>query len=120
VYLVAFDFYCPSKCGSYFCRILYMHKQVRTSGESLTKYVDHLWVKVGQPCTTASYSHFFKYLTRAGVHTGFCREDTMEGDHWQDLTVDGKITLQWIFKKCDGEALTGLLWLRTGTGGGRL
>jgi len=23
VYLVSFDFYCPSKCGSYFCRTLY-------------------------------------------------------------------------------------------------
>jgi hypothetical protein len=23
VYLVSFGFYCPSKCGSYFCRTLY-------------------------------------------------------------------------------------------------
>jgi hypothetical protein len=23
VYLVSFDFFCPSKCGSYFCRTLY-------------------------------------------------------------------------------------------------
>ena len=26
MYLVSFGFYWPSKCGSYFCRTLYMHK----------------------------------------------------------------------------------------------
>ena len=25
MYLVSFDFYCPSKCGSYFCRTLYIY-----------------------------------------------------------------------------------------------
>jgi hypothetical protein len=28
----------------------------------------------------------------------------------------GGITFKWIFKKWDGEAWTGLIWLRTGTG----
>jgi hypothetical protein len=27
---------------------------------------------------------------------------------------------RWIFRKWDGEAWTGLIWLRTGTGGGLL
>jgi hypothetical protein len=35
----------------------------------------------------------------------------------EDLDVDGSIILKWIFKKWDGEAWTGLFWLRTPTGG---
>jgi hypothetical protein len=34
--------------------------------------------------------------------------------------VEGGITLKWIFKKQGGEACTGLMWLKTGTGGGPL
>jgi hypothetical protein len=40
-------------------------------------------------------------------------------NHLEDLGVDGRI-LKWIFKKWDGEAWTGLIWLRIGTGGGLL
>jgi hypothetical protein len=32
--------------------------------------------------------------------------------HLEDLGVDWRIILRWIFKKWDGEAWTGLLWLR--------
>jgi hypothetical protein len=44
----------------------------------------------------------------------------MVRDHLEDLVVDERIVLRWIFKKWDGEARTGLLWLRMGAGGGRL
>jgi hypothetical protein len=38
----------------------------------------------------------------------------------EDLVLDGTIILKRIFKKWDGEAWTGLLWLKIGTDGGLL
>jgi len=35
----------------------------------------------------------------------------------EDLDVDGKIILKWIFESWIEEAWTGLLWLKIGTGG---
>ena len=39
-----------------------------------------------------------------------------ERDHFQGLGIGRIIILKWIFRK----ALTGLIWLRIGTGGGLL
>jgi hypothetical protein len=38
----------------------------------------------------------------------------------EDPDVDGKIILRWSFRRWDGGALTGSIWLRIGTGGGHL
>ena len=43
-----------------------------------------------------------------------------KSDILEDLDVDEKIILKWIFTTCDGEVWNGLMWLRTGTGGEHL
>jgi hypothetical protein len=44
----------------------------------------------------------------------------MERDHLEELGLDWKIILKWIFKKWDGKVWAGLIWNRTGTGGRRM
>jgi hypothetical protein len=43
-----------------------------------------------------------------------------ERDHLGDTGVDGRIIFRWIFRKWGVRVLTGLSWLRIGTGGGPL
>jgi hypothetical protein len=42
----------------------------------------------------------------------------MDGDHLEDLDVDGIFILKRIFKKWNGQLRTGVIWLRIKTGGG--
>jgi hypothetical protein len=48
-------------------------------------------------------------MGRGEVHTGFWWGDLRTGDHLEDLGLDGRIILKWIFGKWVGEAWTGLL-----------
>jgi hypothetical protein len=43
-----------------------------------------------------------------------------ERDYLEEPGVDGKITLRWIFRKCDVGTWSGSIWLRIGTDGGHL
>jgi hypothetical protein len=54
------------------------------------------------------------------IHTGFWWEYLRERDYLEDLGVDGRTILIWFFKKWGWDAWTGLIWLRTRTGGGLL
>ena len=48
------------------------------------------------------------------------RADLKRTDPLEVVSVDERIIPKSIFRKWDGEAKTGLIWLRIGTGGGRL
>jgi len=50
----------------------------------------------------------------------FCWGNLRERDHLEDRGVDGRIMLNLMFKKLDGEARTGLTSLRIGEGRGLL
>jgi hypothetical protein len=55
-------------------------------------------------------------------HIGCWWGNLRERDDLEDLFVDNRVILKWIFKKYDlgGGVWLGLMWLRTGTGGGLL
>jgi hypothetical protein len=63
---------------------------------------------------------FFCLWETGERHREFWSGDLRKRDHLEDLDVDGRIILKWIFNKWDGEVRTGLIWLRIGAGGGLL
>jgi hypothetical protein len=42
------------------------------------------------------------------------------GDHWEDLGIDGMITIRWILRKSGLGMWIGFIWLRIGIRGGLL
>ena len=59
-------------------------------------------------------------IGRRDLYTGFWLGNLRERDHWEDLGVDGRIILKFIFKKWDGGIWIILFWLRIWAGDGRL
>jgi hypothetical protein len=57
-------------------------------------------------------------MREAGV--GFWWGSLKERENWRDRGVDGKIILEWKFRKWDLVVWTGLGWLRIERGDGRL
>jgi hypothetical protein len=49
------------------------------------------------------------------THVGFWWESQKEGDHLEDLDVDGRLILKW-----DGMVWTGFIWLWVGNSSGLL
>jgi len=49
------------------------------------------------------------------VHTGVWWGNLRERSHLEAISVNGSIILKWIFKKCDREARTAVIWLGIGT-----
>jgi hypothetical protein len=54
------------------------------------------------------------------VHKIFWLEDLKGGNHSEDLDLDLKIILEWIFGKLGGKVWTECIWLRMGISGGPL
>jgi len=59
-------------------------------------------------------------IGRADVYTGFWWRKLGEREHLEDLSVDRRIMLRWIFRKCGVGAWTGSSCLRIGIGSGHL
>ena len=57
---------------------------------------------------------------RREIRTEFWWWSLKKRDHLEDLVVDGRIILKYIFKKWVREARTALLWFRVGKRGGLL
>jgi hypothetical protein len=60
------------------------------------------------------------YGGRGEVYTGFWWGNLKERDHLENLGVEWRIILRWIFVIGDGEEWIGLSWFRIGADGGHL
>jgi len=52
------------------------------------------------------------------IQTGFLWGTLKERVHLEDMGVNRRIILKWIFKEWDAKARVRLIWVMTGTGGG--
>jgi hypothetical protein len=57
---------------------------------------------------------------RVEVYTGLWWGNLKERDHLEDVGIDWRIILKWIFRKWEGVVGTGWSWVRTGICGEHL
>jgi hypothetical protein len=55
---------------------------------------------------------------RGEVFTGFWFRGSKARDHWDDLSVGGRITLRWTLGRQGSMGRTGFSWIRIGSCGG--
>ena len=53
------------------------------------------------------------HVLRRDMHSGFMK-NLKDRHRFEDPCIDGRIILEWIFKKLDKSVLTGLICLRPG------
>jgi hypothetical protein len=59
-------------------------------------------------------------MGRGEVFTGFLLGGPKFRDHWEDLGIEGKVTLRWNLWRSGSMGRTGFSWLRIGSSGGLL
>jgi len=57
-------------------------------------------------------SEAFARIVKRKVHTEFWWGNLGEIEHFENLGLDKRVILKWVFKKYFGKAWTGLIWLR--------
>jgi hypothetical protein len=74
-------------------------------------------ILLGWPNQKECGGHGIWHEWKIEVHRGFWWGDLRKRGYLEDLGVDGRIILKWIFKKWVG-SWTGLIWLRIETSSG--
>jgi hypothetical protein len=54
------------------------------------------------------------------MHTKFWSENPNGRNHTGDISIDGRIIVEWNLGKYGGKVWIGFIWLRIGTSGGLL
>ena len=62
------------------------------------------------------WAGYVAYRGTGKVYTGFWWGNLRERNCLEDPGTDGRIILRWVFRKWDGGACIGFIWLRIGRG----